>query len=125
MAGRLRSGSAAVDHRCHNGVTRTGPATAPNDVWVVGENDEQNAIVVHFDGTAWTRGEPLSSSVYGLSDVWASSSSDVYAVRDQALLHYNGTSWSKISGVGGNRVWGLSRNDVFILQPDAILHGSP
>jgi hypothetical protein len=100
-------------------------ATAPNDVWVVGENDEQNAIVLHFDGAGWSRGEPLSSPVYGLSDVWASSSSDVYAVRDQALLHYNGTSWSKISDVGGNRVWGLSRNDVFILQPDAILHGSP
>jgi hypothetical protein len=100
-------------------------ATSPNDVWAVGENQAGNAIVVHFDGSSWTRGEPLSSPIPGLLDVWGSSSSDVYAVGDQTLLHYNGNSWTKISDVGGNRVWGLSREDVFILLPYAILHGSP
>jgi hypothetical protein len=100
-------------------------ATAPNDAWVVGENDETYAIVLHYDGLSWTRAKPVSTSEDELQDVWASSGSDVYAVGTTALLHYDGHSWTKISDEGGGRVWGVSRHDVFILRPDEILHGTP
>ena len=101
-------------------------AIAPDDVWVVGTHadplGDYYAIVLHYDGSAWSRSELPSS---GLRDVWGSSSNDVYAVEPSALLHFDGTSWSKISDQGGDRVWGTSRNDVFILRANEILHGRP
>ncbi|MFL5494186.1 MAG: hypothetical protein ACJ8DC_07355 [Gemmatimonadales bacterium] len=100
-------------------------AAAPNDVWVVGENDEGNAYVWHFNGSIWSEGEPLSTSEYGLSDIWGSSGSDLYAVGPRTLLHYDGTHWRKIQDLGGDRVWGTSRQDVFVLKEHEILHGTP
>jgi hypothetical protein len=100
-------------------------AAAPNDVWVVGENDESNAYVWHYDGSTWTHGEPLSTSEDRLFDVWASSGSDVYAVGPTSLLHYDGTRWRKIQDLGGLAVWGTSRQDVFVLRDHDILHGTP
>jgi hypothetical protein len=108
-------------------------ATAANDVWVVGENAERNANVLHFDGISWSRGEPLATSEYGLKDVWASSASDVYAVGPAGfrsgsqgiLLRYDGIKWTTIPNVGGDRVWGTSQRDVFVLRANEILHGTP
>jgi hypothetical protein len=103
-------------------------ATAANDVWVVGENDEFAAKILHFDGagwTGWTSGEPFTTTEGGLKDVWARSASDVYAVGPRALLHYDGTGWSKIPDVVGDRIWGTSSRDVFVLRAHEILHGAP
>jgi hypothetical protein len=57
-----------------------------------------------------------------LRDAWGSSPSDLYAVGPQVLLHYDGSSWSKISEEGGDRVWGTSQNHIFILRTNEILH---
>jgi hypothetical protein len=120
-------GSGATQHLSRGMEEYTGVwAIAPNDVWVVGTYEDPvtspYGVVVHYDGSGWSRTEPPSIS--NLNDVWGSSSNDVYAVGS-AVLHFNGTSWSKISDQGGYRVWGTSRNDVFILRDNEILHGKP
>jgi hypothetical protein len=76
--------------------------------------------VLHYDGSAWARSEPISQSQNALQDVWAGSSDDVYAVGPGVLLHYDGQAWNKISDVGGDRVWGTPGH-LFILRSNEIL----
>ncbi|HEX6432749.1 MAG TPA: hypothetical protein VFZ87_00835 [Gemmatimonadales bacterium] len=96
-------------------------ASAPNDVWIVG-TDGDFPVLYHSDGVYETLQGGVSDTFQDLRDVWGSAPSDVYAVGLQVLLHYDGSSWSKISGEGGFRVWGTSQNDVFVLRANEILH---
>ncbi len=53
-----------------------------------------------------------------------STGSDVFAVGDEVILHYDGTAWipmSAPSGVVFNDIWGNSGTDVFVVG-DVILH---
>ena len=92
-------------------------ASSPNDVWAVGDD----AIVAHFDGTAWTRtitGSPFKSSI------WGSGPSDVYALSTFDLVHYNGSSWTEIdldAGGGDGQVWGTSASDVWAMTDSSEL----
>jgi hypothetical protein len=96
-------------------------ASAPNDAWILGM-DGDFPYLYHSDGTSLTLNRAVSDKYPHLRDLWGSSPSDVYAVGPQVLLHYDGSSWIKISSEGGNRVWGTSRNDVFVLRANEILH---
>jgi hypothetical protein len=100
-------------------------AFGPSNVWVAGENSEGNAIVVHFDGSTWTTAEPLRTPEYALNDIWGSSGSDIYAVGPGGLLHYDGTEWTKVPGIKGDRVWGPSPADVYVVQATQLVHGKP
>ena len=110
-------------------------ALAPNDVWVVGGDDGSNgfARVLRWDGTTWTEEPPIPEDEYlqSLGGIWASSSADVYAAGGDVLLRFDGSSWSKIPGLGGHTVWGLSRDHVYLLDRDYevdrdfLIHGSP
>ncbi|RJR32759.1 MAG: hypothetical protein C4567_17965 [Deltaproteobacteria bacterium] len=56
----------------------------------------------------------------GISAVWGSSSSDVFAVAGgNIILHYDGTSWTSTpapeGAVGLRDIWGSSGNDVFAI----------
>ena len=86
-------------------------ASSPNDVWAVGDD----AIVAHYDGTAWERtiaGSPFKSSI------WGSGPNDVYALSTFDLVHYDGSSWTEIdldAAGGDGQVWGTSTNDVWVM----------
>ena len=97
-------------------------AVSPNDAWVVGLDDGGQALLFHYNGAGWSEDEAVTYNQPALRDVWASSSSDVFAVGSDVLLHFDGTSWNTIPDVGGDRVWGPSRNDVFVLRANEILH---
>jgi hypothetical protein len=65
----------------------------------------------------------------GLSGVWGSSASDVFAVGSSGLiLHYDGTSWTPmpLQSAGQpedlRRVWGSSGTDVFAVGGSTLLH---
>ena len=54
-------------------------ARASNDVWAVGQNDSMTEVV-HWNGTAWTRGHQPNAAgssmltgvaIVGLNNVWA------------------------------------------------------
>jgi len=105
-------------------------AIAPNDVWIAASNELSGSLdpwpplLFHFDGISWSRQELSTFPNAVLTDVWGSSSSDVYALGS-ALLRYDGTSWRTIEGVTGQAVWGTSSRDVFVLSGNQILHGTP
>ena len=71
-------------------------ATSENDIWAVGDK------AWHYDGANWTESQlPFSSSWgWGINDIWALSTSDVWAVTGDSsnpLLHYNGFTWSTVA----------------------------
>ena len=87
--------------------------SSATDVYAVGEK-----AVNHYNGYLWSPMNmgSISLSDVTLEDVWGSSGTDVYAVGD-TILHYDGTSWSKLtSGTTDflTTVWGSSRRDVFV-----------
>jgi hypothetical protein len=101
--------------------------TSPTDVFVVGEAfaaGELTGVMLHFDGTAWTRQhrEPNLRP----RGVWGSSPADVFAVgfdffsSDAKVWHYDGTAWSEVPGFTSPvedlaflSVWGASPTEVF------------
>ena len=63
-----------------------------------------------------------------LSDVWGTSSTDVYAVGyDATILHYDGNVWSPLTGGAGHlyAVWSTPSSDAYAVgEAGAILRGS-
>jgi hypothetical protein len=99
-------------------------ANAPNDVFAVGF-DGIGGFILHSDGSAWSR-MTVPPATNGLGDVWGSSSSDVYAVGGETILHYDGSSWSQVSQEGGARIFGLSATDVYVVGSNgSVLRGTP
>jgi hypothetical protein len=100
-------------------------SAAPNDVFAVGERG-QSAVVYHFNGTAWA---PMTvPPVRQLLDVWGTSGTDVYAVGDQTILHFDGSAWTEVQTTERRLtgVWASSPVDVFAVGGGGlILHGTP
>jgi len=62
----------------------------------------------------------------GLADVWGSSSTDVYAVGGDGILHYDGSQWTKVFQEGAEEVFGLSATDVYVVDGNgSVLRGTP
>jgi hypothetical protein len=96
---------------------------SPSDVFAVGPGFG-GGVVVHYDGHTWS--PMVVPPLIQLRDVWGTSGSDVYAVGDEGILHYDGKSWTKVSDRGGYDVWGSSPTDVFVVgSGGTILHGIP
>jgi hypothetical protein len=122
--------------------------SSANDVFVVGYDGANAALILHFDpareaagpgGAPWSIMNP-GGSPHALNDVWGSSpsapaqaSSDVFAVGDfGTILHYNGTTWSPMSSGTSDQlvgVWGTgdvsggTATDVFAVSNNGtILH---
>ncbi|QKG25235.1 hypothetical protein [Actinomadura verrucosospora] len=96
-------------------------AVSPTSAWVVGWAGEGKPATAHWNGTSWTtipfpdvagtvRGEIASA----LSDVYAASDNDVWAVgaarvadatgkasSRSMLAHWNGTKWTNVLGAAG------------------------
>ena len=76
----------------------------------------------------WGMGNLLFPDTFeGLSEVWGSSSSDVFTVGARGtVLHYDGTEWGEMtSGTTErlNSVWGSSSADVFVVgDSGTIVH---
>jgi hypothetical protein len=76
--------------------------------------------ILFYNGTNW---QVMSTPTVNvgesgkLYDVWGNSASNVYAVGDDGIiLHYNGTSWSRMTSGTTDRfygVWGSSSTDVY------------
>ena len=93
-----------------------GPSAS--DVWAVSDSGE----VVHYDGTSWS--SDASQTNVWLKAIWGTSASDVWAGGDHALLHYDGSRWTKVSSeVQVFGLWGTSRSDVWSVgSPEFLLH---
>ena len=77
-----------------------------NDIWAVGLE------AWHYDGLEWSKAElPVNWSYSYITDIWALSSSDIWAVTNDSskpLIHYNGTSWSVVSSPANKALYSIS-----------------
>ncbi|MCP2340500.1 hypothetical protein [Actinomadura rupiterrae] len=87
-------------------------ALAPDDVWAVGSAD-RDALILHFDGRAWTRVPGRAKGP--LAAVSATAPDDVWAVGHQTVMHWNGNRWSRVKTplTSANTVTAQSRDDIW------------
>ena len=91
-------------------------ALSATDAWAVGDYTSngvasaRTSLIVHWNGTSWTRvaspspgGNPLGTILDGVSvtsatQAWAVGEYSVptQSTDDSLVLHWNGTSWSKV-----------------------------
>lgn len=91
--------------------------TSSEDVWMVGADDGNGPLVLHFDGRDWTRAETGSSA-----DLWwvHSFAEDrvFFAGSDATILSYDGEKFvrERTPGLGRSTVyglWGAAPDDVY------------
>ena len=96
-------------------------ALSATEVWLCSGSD-----LLFYDGATF---EPVEVSqptgLRGITDVWASSLNDVWAVGDDAIIaHYDGVAWGR-STAGSpfkSSVWGSGPNDVYALSTFDLVH---
>lgn len=84
---------------------------SPNDVWAVGRHgateDSQSALILHWDGTAWSRvpapdlSKASTTGLSSLSAVSGTAPDDAWAVGTLGneftlILHWDGTTWTQV-----------------------------
>ena len=96
-------------------------ALSATEVWLCSGSD-----LLFYDGATF---EPMEVSqptgLRGITDVWASSLNDVWAVGDDAIIaHYDGVAWGRtIAGSPfKSSVWGSGPNDVYALSTFDLVH---
>jgi hypothetical protein len=114
-----------------------GYGTAESDIWTV----SSKGVPSHWNGTTWSTSTLPSG--YVLADIWGSGPNDYWiaagrsngSVAVRALLHWDGTSWTAIEGMGSENdsdgmgphigfraVWGSSATDIYAAAPFALYH---
>ena len=96
-------------------------AFAPNDVWAVGGSPDgggPNDVILHYDGTAWTRETLPAPANVALFKVWGPSPDDLYVVGENAVIfHRKAGVWNREGeGVGQARlttVFGCSAQEIY------------
>ena len=96
-----------------------------SDVFAVGSNAFFPCVILHYDGSTWTKME--CESAENPKGVWGSSGTDVFAVGyNGTILHYDGSLWAPMeSGTTEhlNGVWGTFGTDIFAVgDKGTILH---
>jgi hypothetical protein len=59
-----------------------------------------------------------------LWDIWGASPSDIFAVGDNIIIHYNGTNWTTMvnnSNYNLKAVWGSSSSNVFAVGAQGLI----
>jgi hypothetical protein len=96
-----------------------------NDIWAVGNwrvGYDAYALITHWNGKKWTtwkfmQSDSISGQFGGLTSVWGTSSSNLYAVGAAGLiLHYDGSSWTQqSSGTDFSLIdiWGFDKEHIF------------
>lgn len=105
--------------------------SAPDDVWAAGSYASGTAAsaLLHWDGAAWTKvevpGFTVAAGSYltiariwgsGPSDVWAAGTAYANELSVAAILHWDGSAWTRIAAGTANglhAVWGAGPNDVW------------
>lgn len=103
-------------------------AGAGSDAWAVGGGGE----MLHFDGQSWqSHSHRLfdTSSEYSpaaLLQIHGTSSTDLWAVGDGAIAHWDGNAWSQYPVCAREKWQGVfspAPNDVWIVGGQKLLHG--
>jgi hypothetical protein len=140
--------ASAAAHSQHRPVPSLSPhvylksvsAVSATDAWAVGyysaASHDKSTLILHWDGTAWSRDmSPSPSTIEAeLLAVSADSSTDAWAVgfyrrlhrhRYALILHWNGASWSQVSGPVRGDLSGVtadSPTDAWATGASSLLH---
>ena len=71
---------------------------ASNNCWGVGDAEGGDPLIVHWNGTQWSRDTTLPSSLpaQNLNSIVCNSATDCWAVGQQSsFFHYNGSAWAE------------------------------
>jgi hypothetical protein len=96
-------------------------ALSPSDVFLCAGSE-----VLHYDGATFTATEVTSATgLNGLTDLWASSASDVWVVGDDAIIaHHDGAAWK--GTIAGSpfktSIWGSGPMDIYALDTFDLTH---
>ena len=104
-----------------NGSLRAVWGSATNNVYAVGDD----ATILRYDGNVWSSVHlPGDMPVGRFTDVWGSSDNDIFLSGNNAILHYDGSSWKASLDIGANALWGSATNNVFAVgvDSDAVFH---
>lgn len=112
------------------GVLTAVTAISANNIWAVGHIGigRGGNLIEHFDGTSWSIvASPQGPDTF-LNSVSGTSANDVWAVGSIGrgdsiqILHFNGTSWSAVSGLPAdsvlNSVVAIAPNNVWAVGAD-------
>lgn len=96
-------------------------ALSPTQVWLCAGEE-----VLFYDGTDFTASDVTTpTGLAGLTDIWASSPSDLWVVGDDAIAaHYDGSDWSQtiVGSPFKSSVWGSGPDDVYALSTFDLFH---
>lgn len=96
-------------------------ALSPTEVYLCADTG-----VLRYDGTSFSAMDVTpSTGLDGISSIWASSSDDVWAVGDDAIVaRYDGSEWTRtLAGFTSNTsIWGSSPSDVYVLGTFELVH---
>jgi len=100
----------------HNAIS----GVADDEIWVAADL----GIVWRYDGSLWSS---LDTGLgVNLEKIWAQSASDVYAASANALYHYDGGTWAKISLPGVTDILsvdGSASDDVWVVaKPEGTVY---
>jgi hypothetical protein len=111
---------APVAPGCVTGAMNAAWASAPDDVWFVGDG------AVHYDGAGWRVDSPPATSA--LLGIWGTSKDDVWAVGvGGTIVHFDGHTWSSFASPTSHdlaAVWASGPCDVWAIG-DAVYHAHP
>lgn len=104
-------------------------AAAPDDVWAVGGTPDApaspNAVVLHYDGRAWSAVDVGETRKIPFFKVWGASKDDLYVVGDAgAVWHRVQNAWKYEGGVAQGRlttVSGCSATEVYAVGGREVL----
>ena len=114
-----------------NGTLWSVHGVSASDIWA-GTAGNQGGHLLHFDGSTWTDVATVASmSQYGINNLFARTSSDVWAAASSVLMHYNGSSWQVAASIKAGQnitaVWASSASDVWFtsLGSPNLYHATP
>ncbi len=68
----------------------------------------ESSVILHFDGTTWTRANSRFLATKTLRHVWASGPEDYWAVGDDGVIaHYDGIDWRPTATRVDDRLYGV------------------
>ena len=89
------------------------------DIFVGGLDYSSEGVMLHYDGVAWT--ETRYPNSYHFIDVCGSSATDVYAITNYIIIHFNGIGWSEVDlgswgeeNLNWDAIWCNTPNDVYL-----------
>jgi hypothetical protein len=95
-------------------------AASATDVWFAGISKASQGAVSHWDGSTLSPATELGASE--LNDVWGTGPTDVYAVGNGTVQHWDGRAWTAVPGIFGQTVSASGPNDVWIGASNGLQH---